>query len=533
MDDILIRGGFVIDGTGAAGRHADVALRDGQIAKIGTDIPSNARRIIDAADQVVAPGFIDIHAHSDYTLPLNPRAESKIRQGVTTEVLGNCGFSVAPALPGRVPALRNFLSASAPWYEFREQTFSEYANQFPATAVNTVLQVGHGTLRVMAMGMENRAPSPEELSLMQKLLQEALEAGALGMSSGLFTAPGAYAARQEMVGLGEVLRRHRGWYSAHVRDEANHVFDAVREAIGVGEHCGVQVQIAHLKLSGTDNWGNVPRLLGELEAARERGVKLNCDQYPYTIATSTLRIILPPWLQEGGLEAMLERAARPAVRSQIRDHFASHGLNNFGRIPSWSAVRVSLTPSAPKCAGKTIADIAHSRARDPVDVICDLLIADRGQTRVLVESMSESDVQQILRSPSVMIGSDGIAVAPYGITSQGKPHPRYYGTFARVLGHYVRELGALSLPQAIHKMTGGSAAVLGLKARGVLREGYQADLTIFDPRKIADMASYDDPHRYANGISTVIVNGTSVIDAGEHTGALPGRVLRRRSDGVH
>jgi len=530
MDDILIRGGEVIDGIGAPARRADVAIQDGRISAIDDRYSGAAHRIIDAAGLVVAPGFIDIHTHSDFTLPLNPRAESKIRQGVTTEVLGNCGFSAAPALPGRVEMLRDYLGASAPWLDFRETSFADYLDTFPATAVNTIMQVGHNTLRLMAMGMDDRAPSTDELAVMQRLLGEALDAGALGLSSGLFTAPGIYAQPQEMIALGSVLKAQGGAYSSHVRDEANHVFDAVREAIAVGEQCDVHVQIAHLKLSGMDNWGRAQQLLAEIEAAKARGVRVDCDQYPYTAGSNPLRNLLPPWVQEGGMEPMLQRLADPSMRKRIAAEIAARGLNNFGRVPSWDAVRIAISPHQSQYAGRTLGDIARSRSADPLDTVCEYLIADRGHTRIVVESMSEEDVQKIVSAPDVLVGSDGTSLAPYGTTSQGKPHPRFYGTFPRVLGRYVRDLGLLSLPQGVYKMTGGSAAALGLRDRGLLRSGYRADVCIFDPQTIVDRATYEDPHRYADGINTVIVNGVVVVDAAEHTGALPGKVLRRGRD---
>jgi N-acyl-D-amino-acid deacylase len=532
MDDLVILGGQVIDGSGTPGYVADVAVRDGRIRTITPHLTGQAQRTVDARGQVVAPGFIDIHTHSDFTLPLNPRAESKIRQGVTTEVLGNCGFSVAPALPGRVELLRDYLAASAPWLEFRETNFADYLNSFPATAVNTIMQVGHHTLRLMTIGMERRAPTADELAVMQRLLAEALEAGALGLSSGLFTAPGAYAEPAEMHALGHVLRRYGAGYASHIRDEANQVFAAVREAITLGETCGVHVQIAHLKLSGSDNWGRAADLLAEVEAARQRGVHVDCDQYPYTTATNPLRNLLPTWVQDGGMPEMLERLGQVATRDRLQQDIAANGLNNFGRIPSWDAVRIAISPHQPQYAGRALGDIARERGCDPLDAVCDYLLEDRGHTRILITSMDEADVQEIARNPSVLVGSDGTSLAPYGITGQGKPHPRFYGTFPRLLGHYVRGLGLLSLPQAIYKMTGGSAAALDVHDRGRLREGAWADITIFDPEQIADQATFDDPHQYATGISTVIVNGAVVIEAGEHTGALPGRVLRRRPDGV-
>ncbi|HEY7495576.1 MAG TPA: D-aminoacylase [Candidatus Tectomicrobia bacterium] len=532
MDDILIRGAQVIDGSGAPSRFADVAICDGRISAVTESYTGQAHRIMDATGLVAAPGFIDIHTHSDFTLPLNPRAESKIRQGVTTEVLGNCGFSVAPALPGKAGMLRDYLAASAPWLEFRDTTFADYMATFPATSVNTVMQVGHHTLRLMAMDMADRAPTPDELAVMQRLLAEALEAGALGLSSGLFTPPGSYASSAEIHALGQVLRHYGAGYASHIRDEANHVFEAVREAIAVGETCGIHVQVAHLKLSGTDNWGGAAALLAEIDAARQRGVRVDVDQYPYTTATNPLRNLLPTWVQAGGMEAMLQRLAEPTTRDRIRHDIAVQGLNNFGRIPSWNEVRIAISPHQPEYAGRTIDDMAQSRACDPIDAVCDYLIADRGHTRILITSMAEDDVQTILGSPAVLVGSDGTSLAPYGVTGQGKPHPRFYGTFARVLGRYTRDLGLLSLPQAIHKMTGGAAAALGLRHRGLLREGYWADMTLFDPQQIADRATYDDPHQYATGIVMVLVNGTVIIDTGEHTGALPGQVLRRGPAGL-
>jgi N-acyl-D-amino-acid deacylase len=526
MDDLAIRNGFIVDGTGAPGREADVLVNDGRIVAVESGSTRTARRVIDAHGQVVAPGFIDIHTHSDFTLPLNPRAESKIRQGVTTEVVGNCGFSVAPALPGMASTLADYLAASAPALPFRDVTFAEYLDGFPPASVNTIMQVGHNTLRIMTLGMERRAPTTHELAHMERLLTEALEAGALGLSSGLFTAPGTYAEPDEMRALARVLARHGATYASHIRDEANGVFDAVREAVAVAEATGVHVQIAHLKLSGTDNWGGAQKLLAEIEAARRRGLPIDCDQYPYDTGTNPLRNLLPSWVQEGGVPAMLDRLRQSSVRERIREDIARHGLNNFGAIPSWDAVRIAVSPTLPEAAGHTIAGIAQRRGADPLEVVCDVVVADRGATRILVTSMAEADVDEITRTPWVLVGSDENARAPHGVTGRGKPHPRAYGTFTRVLGRCVRERGLLTLPQAIFKMTGGSAAALGLTDRGVLAEGSWADITVFDPATVADHATYDDPHRYATGVSTVVVNGTVVIDAGDHTGALPGRVLR-------
>ena len=527
MDDLIIRGGTVLDGTGAPGREADVAVAAGRIAEVAPGSTRKARREIDARGQVVAPGLIDIHTHSDFTLPINPRAESKIRQGVTTEVVGNCGFSAAPALPGTSAMLKEYLSASAPWLPFRDTSFAEYLDTYPATSVNVVHQVGHNTLRLMTVGMERRAATAEEMQSMVALLEEALAAGALGLSSGLFTAPGINAGPEEIHALARVLARHGARYSTHVRDEGNRVFEAVREAIAVARATGVHTQIAHLKLSGMDNWGGAGKLLAEIDAARREGVPVDCDQYPYDTGTNPLRNLLPTWVQEGGIGAMLERLKERSVRERLQADIARDGLNNFGRIPGWDAVRVAISASQPELAGRTLGDIARERRLDPFDQLCECILSDRGHTRILVTSMAEEDVRAITGTPWILVGSDGNSLAVEGVTSQGMPHPRFYGTHTRVLGPCVRDLGLLTLEQAVHKMTGGSAAALGWTDRGWLREGHWADITVFDPARIADLATYERPHQYATGVSTVVVNGEIVVDGGDHTGALPGRVIRR------
>ena len=368
---------------------------------------------------------------------------------------------------------------------------------------------------------------------MSELLEEALRAGALGMSSGLFTAPGSYAKPEEMVALGRVLKRHDALYFTHLRDESNGVLEALEEAIDLGETCGIHVQVVHFKCSGTDNWGKVSKALAMLEAARRRGVAVDCDAYPYTAGSNPLKNILPQWVQAGGVGTMLERLKLPETRARVRADIAAHGLNNWGRIESWDAVRISITPNLPRFAGRTIAQLAAERGKDPVDTLCDYLIDDRGATRVLVTSISEEDVRELIRSPKTLVGSDGNCVATTGVTSQGMPHPRFYGTFPRVLGHYAHEEKLVPLELAIHKMTGATAQALKLADRGHLREGMRADVAVFDPEDFMDRATYENPHQYPSGArTTVIVNGAVVVDAAKHTGALPGKVLRRTAEGV-
>ena len=309
--DILIRGGLLLDGTAAAGTPADLAIEAGRIAAIGENLASEAAKVIDASGLAVAPGFIDIKTHSDFTLPINPKAESKVRQGVTTEIIGHCGFSVAPALPGKVELLRDYLSPSAPWLPFSETTFPQYLDGFPATAVNAGMLVGHNTLRLMVMGMDDRPPTTGELAAMTALLEEALAAGALGLSSGLFTAPGSYAQPDEMIALGHVVKRHNAGYFTHLRDELNKVLDAVEEAIAIAETCGVHVEIVHFKCSGTDNWGKAARALDMIAHAKARGLDVDCDAYPYAAGSNPLKNLMPQWVQAGGVEAMLARLQSP------------------------------------------------------------------------------------------------------------------------------------------------------------------------------------------------------------------------------
>ncbi len=533
MHDILIRGGMLFDGAGNSGVTGDVAIRSGHIAAIGRGIAGDAHRIVDAKNLAVAPGFIDIKTHSDFTLPINPKAESKVRQGVTTEIVGHCGFSVAPVLPGKVDLLKDYLSPSAPWLPFRETSFPDYLSTFPATAVNAGMLVGHNTLRLMVMGMAERVPDEVELKQMIALLEDALDAGALGLSSGLFTPPGSYAAPSEMIALGHVLKRHNAGYFTHLRDESNKVIEAVAEAIAIGEACGVHVEIVHFKCSGMDNWGKAATALQMIADAKARGVDVDCDSYPYAAGSNPLKNLLPPWVQAGGVDAMLTRLRDPHARERIRDDIARDGLNNWGRIPSWDCVQISISPHLPQHAGRTIAALAAERGADAVDTLCDYLADDLGATRVLVTSISEDDIRTIVASPLALVGSDGNCVAPYGAVGKGMPHPRFYGTFPRVLTRYVREQNALPLELAIHKMTGATARALKLKDRGLLKEGCRADVVIFDPADFADRATYADPHQFPSGArTTVIVNGTIVVEDAKHTGALPGMVLRRDPQGV-
>ena len=540
MTDYLIQGGTIIDGTGAPPVIGDLAIQNGRILFVGPKIPSSLltkldpdHKKIEVKGLVVSPGFIDIKTHSDFILPINPTADSKVQQGVTTEIIGHCGFSVAPVLPGKTKLLQDYLSPSAPWLPFYETSFPSYIESFPATSVNVGMLVGHNTLRLMVMGMENREPSPEELVQMCALLEDALNAGALGMSTGLFTSPGSYAKPQEIQVLCSVLKKYKAAYFTHLRDESDHVLSAVQEAIDIAEQCQIHVEIVHFKCSGLDNWGKSGTALEMIMAAKNRGLSIDCDVYPYTAGSNPLKNLMPQWVQAGGVDAMLDRLALSTARAQIRADIERDGLNNWGKIPSWKYIQISISPSLPEFAGKTIADIAIEWKLDPIDAICEYLIRDRGATRVFVHSISEDDIDTIIKSPPSLIGSDGNCVCTHGITSQGIPHPRFYGTFPRVLSRYVRERNLLSLEEAIHKMTGATAKALNLSQRGVLMAGYWADIVVFDPNNFDDQSTYMNPHQYPSGTDTMVfVNGQCVVDKTSHTGALPGKVMLRDPAGL-
>ncbi|RJS88505.1 D-aminoacylase [Candidatus Bathyarchaeota archaeon] len=520
--DILIENGYVLDGTGNPWFRADVGIVGDTIEAIGRLRGSGANRRIDARGLIVAPGFIDIHSHSDFTILLDPGVESKIRQGVTTEVVGNCGTSAAPmneeVRAYRERYMRGDLGED---FEFNWRTMGEYLDLIDekGASFNVVALVGHGTVRQNVMGFEDRPPTEAELEEMKRLVAEAMEDGAWGMSTGLIYPPSCYAETDEIVELAKVVARYGGIYATHIRGEGRTLLEAVREAIEIGERAGIPVEISHFKASGRENWRKTKDSLKLVEEARRRGVDVTFDQYPYTASSTGLAAFLPHWVHEGGLDRLLERLKDPETRRKIKEEGATITRD-------WSSVMVVLAPKHPQYEGKRITEIAELEGKEPMDTVFDLLLAEEAQVRIVAFGMCEEDVRRVMRSPYMMVGSDGRAVAPRGVLGRGKPHPRYYGTFPRVLGHYVRE-GVLTLQEAMRKMTSLPAQRLGLRDRGLLREGFKADITIFDPDSVRDEATFTDPHRFPSGIPYVIVNGVLVIDGGEHTGALPGKALRK------
>jgi N-acyl-D-amino-acid deacylase len=527
MLDTLIQNSVIVDGTGKPAFRADVGISRGRIALVAQSIGEPAKRTIEAHGLCLAPGFIDPHTHSELTLLVNPPAESKIRQGVTTEVVGNCGGSPAPLLGAAVEEARaeaRPLGLDVTW-----ASMAEYLERLrhPGTAVNVVPLVGHNTVRGVVLGFDDVQPAPEQQAEMERLVAEAMEQGARGLSTGLFYPPGFYAQTEEVVGLARVAARHGGIYASHIRSETDRLLEAVTEAIEIGERAGIEVEISHVKLEGYRNWEGVDSLVGMLEEASSRGVRIGCDQYPYTAGVSWLAYILPYWAQAGGTKAVAKRLRDPKIRTQLRADWGQNSAEweNRGGMRDWTDLLITDCSPRPDVQGKTITEIAAEDGKDPLDTALDLIAVSEGQVQCVCFGQLEDNVRTLMRHPLVVVGSDGESLAPYGVLALGKPHPRNYGTFPRVLGRYVREEKVLSLEQAVKKMTSITAERFGLADRGVIREGAWADLVLFDAQTVTDTATYTDPHQYPMGIIDVIVNGALVIDQGQHTGALPGQVL--------
>ena len=521
--DILIEGGKVYDGTGNPWFKADVGIVGNEVKIVGNLKGLKSNKRVNAKGLAVAPGFIDIHSHSDTPVLIDPRVESKVYQGITTEVVGNCGNSAAPML-NRVKDYREkFGRASIPDdFRFDWVTMEDYFNRVDSTGAgfNVASYVGHGTVRQNVMGHEIREPSDTELRQMKRLVDESMKQGACGISSGLIYPPSVYAKTDELIELAKVSAKYNGLYATHIRGEDHDsLLKAVAEAIEIGDKSGAPVQIAHFKASGKEAWGMVKDSLRLVEEARARGVDVTFDQYPYIASSTGLSATLPHWAHEGGATKMMERLRDPKTREKMAKE------QRISR--DWNGIQVVYVKNNPQYNGKTIADIAKERGVSPVDASYDLLLAEETQVPTVIFGMTEEDVKLVMRSHIGMVGSDGSAISPKGILGRGKPHPRFYGTFPRVLGKYVREEKVIPLEEGVRKMTSAPAQRLGLKDRGLLKEGFKADITIFDPETIMDNATFTEPHRFPSGIPYVICNGVFVINKGKHTGKLPGRTLRK------
>ena len=535
MFDVIIKDGKIIDGSGNPWFNRDVGIKNGKIAKIGRLAHSEAEKIIDAKGYVVCPGFIDMHSHSDLSVFFNPKLESTIRQGITTLVVGNCGISLAPINPERKDLLMKEISSFLPICEELEMDwikFDEYLSRLEEIGVsaNIATLVGHGTVRIAAMGLEDRDPTRKEMEEMKSLVAEAMGAGAFGLSTGLIYPPGTYSKTDEIIELCKVVAKYGGIYASHIRSERAGLIEAVKEALTIGEKAKIPVEISHHKAAGRSNWGKTVETLKLMEEARARGVDVTCDQYPYNAGMTSLATLLPPWIREGGIDKMLERLRNPEERERAREEMrqSSKEWENLVADCGWENIYVSAVSSDKNkpLEGKSLAEIAKIRGKDEFTVLCDLLIEEKGRVAIILFIMDKDDIRRVMRSRLQMVGTDCWASAPYGILRAGKPHPRFYGTYPRILGRYVREEGVLTLEEAVRKMTSLPAQRLGLMDRGLLRPGMWADIVIFDPDRVIDKATYQNPHQYPEGIEYVLVNGKIVVEKREHKGIPAGKILR-------
>ncbi len=506
MDDLVFEGARVVDGTGAPWFVADVAVRDGKISAVGKLDKRPARRRIDARGLVVAPGFIDLLGQSEYNVLVDKRAASKVTQGITTEVTGE-GVSIAPLNQALIDGDRDTYQKYGVWPDWT------------------------GGLRSYVVGNENRPATAQELNSMKALLEQAMREGALGMSSSLQYIPNIYSSTEELIALAKVAARYGGAYFTHQRSESGRIDSSLDEAFRIAREANIRTQVWHLKTAYRPNWGRMPAVLAKFEAARAQGLDVSANQYPYNRASNGLDACLPPWVREGGKEALLKRLADPSARDRVKADMGRETTdweNQYLGSGGAEGIMVSsvLSDALKKYEGRTIARIAQEEGKDPRDALLDLVIADRANASCIISIMDEKDVRTALAHPLVAFCTDSPAKATDGPLSREYSHPRGWGSAARILGHYVRDEKVLSLEEAVRKMTSFPAASAGLQDRGILRPGFAADLAVFDPKTVRDVATFEDPNRYSEGFRYVAVNGVLVIDGGKLTGKTPGRALR-------
>ncbi|MCL2565583.1 MAG: D-aminoacylase [Defluviitaleaceae bacterium] len=526
MFDLLFKNAKVVDGTNSPWYIADVGVADGKIAKIGKICESEGTKVVDAKGYVLSPGFIDSHSHSDFGILRHKLNESRILQGITTELAGDCGMSPMPVTPERRALLEKYVGFLDEGIELDWTDAAGYFDKVEknGTSVNFAMMVGHGAIRIAAMGFDDREPTPEELDKMREYTKQSMEQGCFGLTTGFIYPPGCFSKNDEVIELCKELAPYGGFYKSHMRYEGDKVMESVEDTVEVGIQAGIPVQVVHHKITGRKNWKYKGyATLAFIERARERGIDVTVDQYPYTASATTLTSTLPQWAHEGGLEKMVERLkdaeTRKKITQEMREYFESD-------MRVWSDVFITSVPSEKNAwvKGKNIQEIADKLGKDPFDAAIDLMIEEDGTVRQLSFGMCEEDIEMIMKKPFTMIGSDGGAQP---LDTNDVPHPRNYGTFPRVISHYCRERKLFSLETAIHKMTGFPAARIGLADRGVIKTGMWADLVLFDFDKIKDTPSFTKPNAACEGIKQVYVNGVLTAEDGVHTGALAGKMLRR------
>ncbi|OLD27848.1 MAG: hypothetical protein AUJ04_02955 [Acidobacteria bacterium 13_1_40CM_3_55_6] len=528
--DLIIKNGRVVDGSGRHGFKADVAIKGNRIARIGNLRGAKAKREIDARGQIVAPGFIDMLGQSETFVLIDPRAMSKVMMGVTTEITGE-GESIAPVNDRILKEQEDFnrrFNLTVDW-----RTLDEYFKRLgkQGAGVNLGTFVGATQVREYVIGYDDRPPTPAELEQMKKLVAEAMKDGALGVSTSLQYVPARFAKTDEIVELAKVAHQYGGIYISHQRSEANAIDDSMKEVFAIARRANIPAEIWHFKTAYKKNWGRMPEMLRRIEAARRQGLKITADVYPYVAGSTSLSACLPPWALAGGTDRMIARLKDPATRARLKQEIGADS-NAWENIylgsggPSGILIGSVVNRDLESSQGKRLSEIATAQNKDPLDALFDFIIADRGQTGAIFFMMSEADMNAALKSPLVSICTDSSARATDGPLAGSKSHPRGWGTYPRILGHYVRDLHLMPLELAIHKMTGLPASNVGLKQRGLIREGYFADITIFDPKTVIDRATFEEPNQYPVGINFVIVNGQIEVDNAQRTPALAGRVLR-------
>ena len=533
--DLVIAHGRILDGTGSPWYSGDVGIRDGRIAAIGNLDKSPRKRTIDAQGKVVAPGFIDMLGQSELTILVDPRLPSKIYQGITTEITGE-GNSAAPlndTMLAADSAGYEHYHLAPDWQNFR-QYFARIEKQ--GMGINLASYVGATSVRRMVLGDADVQPTTAQLEQMKVLVRDAMRDGAVGLSTALQYAPAPYAKTPELIALASVAAQFGGIYATHMRSEGDQVLESIDEAARIGREAHIPVEIWHLKAAGKTNWGKMPQLVARIDQARASGVDISANTYAYTAWFNTFSAFVPPWAHDGGDARLVERLKDPAVRARIRKDMLTAGKDSAGEVwdnewqevpgPEGIQIAVVQNPELLPLQGKRLSDVAALWKEDPIDALCDLLIKDKAFTSVAVFGMSEPDVLLALKQLWVSIDNDSSGTSPDGLLGQEHPHPRAYGTFPRILRKYVREENQLSLPDAIRKFSALPAQRLRLTDRGVLKQNMWADVVVFDPEKITDRATFENPNQFSEGMEYVLVNGVPVIDEGKMTGALPGKVLR-------
>lgn len=526
MADIVIRNGTVVDGSGARGVRADVVISGDTIVDVGQFPGAQAPKVVDATGHVVCPGFVDMHSHADFTLPILPTAESLVHQGITTIVPMQCGSSPAPILPERREELARVLAGDDPETRLpfeKWSTFGSYLDYLMEIGIslNVVPLVGQSTVRMNILGFTANAPDDRQMARMQAEVVRAMDEGAVGITTGLIYPPGSFAKTPELVDITRPVGQRNGFYFSHIRGESGTLMEALEEAIHIGRETKSSVEISHFKVGGRENWGKAPAALAIIDKARAQGQDVTADMYPYPAGSTGLVSMLPEWTQEGGNDAILQRLRDSQMRKDIARDMRTTG---YFKEAEWDKVLISGSPNK-EYEGRYVAELAADARKTPHDWVFDALIETNLDISMIVFMMSEENIKLQLKHPVMMVGTDGVGLKTEGPMFKGLPHPRSYGTFPRILGHYARSEKVLSLEEAVHKMSGLAARKLRWSDRGLLKRGFKADVVVFDPKTVADAATFQKPHQYPIGIPHVLVNGRLVIHGGAHTGARPGGIL--------